>query len=389
MKIKRFLAVLFSAVICFSIILPLASYSSITSYAEEYDSGYDSEIYKYVIDIWNELVNGVSTPLEGTNEKLKEIDEVKETVNEVKANTNVDVKNRKAVDEITEVPSGLAKVTSWMWTAIISILGGSDTATGTFIKMNNHSYSFVGVDLTKGDYKKIIDVIKIFAYSIVLVFFSVNLIEQSLKYEIFTVKGILRLFGRLMISKVIIDLSVDICLAILAAIGKLTLQVLLQKSILSNFTPTVKLATSNVKIIGPLIDSIIALGLSIFMLLIVGTIFVMTFLVLVKLILRSFELTILTCTSPVFFACSSSDVTKEYFKKFIITFIQVAAQTLFMAIALYIGSTFIGNTYSNMTITNMKELTEWCKSTTPTATILIATCVMMLKPPKVLTNLLK
>ena len=381
MKIKRFWAVFLSVFLCFSMVTPMCS--SALSDEEQND------MYDMIYNIWNELVNGVSDPLEAQKTKLDEIDNVKKTVDEVKENTNVDVKNRKAVDEITEVPSGLSKVTSWMWTAIVSILGGSDTATGTFIKMNNHSYSYIGIDLTKGGFKKIIDVLKIFAYSIVLVFFSVNIIEQSVKYEIFTVKGILRLFGRLLISKVIIDLSVDICLAILAAIGKLTLEVLLEKSILNDFTPTVKLATSDVKIIGPILDSIIAFGLSLFMLIIVGTIFVMTFLVLIKLVLRSFELTMLTCTSPVFFACSSSDVTKEYFKKFIITFIQVAAQTLFMAIALYIGSTFIGTTYSSMTITNMSDLTNWCKETTPTATILIATCVMMLKPPKVLTNLLK
>lgn len=393
MKIKRFLAVLFSAVICFSMILPLASFSSITSYAEEYDSGYDSEIYKYVIDIWNELVNGVSTPLEGTNEKLKEIDEVKETVNEVKANTNVDVKNRKAVDEITSVPEVTSSVTTEMWNTVIALLVNADSSTGTFIKMKSgtNQYSYFGVDPTNSKYKFIIDALKIFAYSIVLVFFATNLIEQSIKYEIFTVKGILRIFGRLVISKVIIDLSVNICMGILGALGKITTEVLAVSStdVMSKFKPTVKLATSNVKIIGPLIDALISIALTAMLMLVIGSIFIMVLLVLVKLILRSFELTMLVCTSPIFFACASSEITKEYFKKFIVTFIQVASQTLFMVIALYVGMAQITTSVSSVTIEKLSDVGKWYSAINPVWIILIAMCVMMIKPPKVLTNLLK
>lgn len=67
-------------------------------------------------------------------------------------------------------------------------------------------------------------------------------------------------------------------------------------------------------------------------------IFISTACIVVKLILRSFELSMLVAVSPAFFACYSSEITKPYFKNFILTFIQVAAQIVFMGIVYYIGS---------------------------------------------------
>lgn len=114
----------------------------------------------------------------------------------------------------------------------------------------------------------------------------------------------------------------------------------------------------------------------------------MSILVCLKLILRSFELTMLVCSSPMFFACASSDVTKEYFKKFIVTFIEVASQTLFMSIALIIGiKQLTGVSIGN--INGFGDLTQYFMSSTPYMIIMVAMCVMMIKPPKVLTNLLK
>ena len=49
-----------------------------------------------------------------------------------------------------------------------------------------------------------------FAYSLVLLFFAVNLVEQTIKYEIFTAKGALRIFGRLLVAKIIIIRKLNI-----------------------------------------------------------------------------------------------------------------------------------------------------------------------------------
>ncbi len=110
--------------------------------------------------------------------------------------------------------------------------------------------------------------------------------------------------------------------------------------------------------------------------------------VMVKLVLRSIELALLMVISPAFFACLSTDVTKEYFKKFISVFIQVATQTLFMAIAMAVCSGHL-NTKKQIDIGSYAEMAKAFIGISPTILIVIAMCVMMVKPPKVLTNLVK
>lgn len=379
---KRLFSIIFSVAISFCVILPLASYSSITSYADEYDSFYDGEIYRYVVEIWNELVNGVSTPLKDTNEKLNEVDDVKKSVDELKDELTVDVTKREAVDQISNIPNLITNLNNELWQGVKNFFANTSPSMDSKI-----SFALIKPDDSK--YNNIVNELTIFAYSIVLVFFAANIIEQSVKYEIFTMKGMLMIFGRLLLAKIIIDCSVTICMGILRAIENLTGKIVGSDSLMFE-SPTINLPTSNIKIIGPIIDTVIATVVSLSVLALIGTIFVLFVIVLIKLVLRSFELTILVSTSPVFFGCLSSDITKQYFKNFIVTFIQVAAQTLFMAIALFIGTKYLTSTpFDSGEIQSFEKLFDWYIASFPRSIIMIAMCIMMIKPPKVLTNLLK
>lgn len=390
---KRILSSFVSIFLCFSAVVPFAAtaadktgeYSKSSAIRTTIAAGAED----LLIDIWNYINNYIGIPLEGTNEKLKkldEIDDVKERIKKVEENTDVDVTNNEAAKEVMGMPKAIGNATSSIWDTIIEILISTDPSTSTFIKSGSN-FSMNPLD---GKFNDITNAIRVFAYSIVLVFFAVNLIEQSVKYEIFTMKGMLQIFGRLLVSKIIIDMSTAICAAILSAIGFLTKEVALTMyDKPSNFIPSIELPTSGVKLIGPLIDTIVATALSLVIMLIAVSVFVMTLLVLLKLVLRSFELTILVCTSPAFFACASSDVTKEYFKKFVTMFIQVALQTVFMVIALYIGTMQLASSYSPDPITSVSGITTYITSVSPNWIIMLAMCLMMLKPPKVLTNILK
>ena len=55
---------------------------------------------------------------------------------------------------------------------------------------------------------------KTLAYSLVLIFFSVNLIESTVKYEIVTLRGAVSFGGRLLVGKIVIDLSTTICMKV-------------------------------------------------------------------------------------------------------------------------------------------------------------------------------
>jgi hypothetical protein len=185
----------------------------------------------------------------------------------------------------------------------------------------------------------------------------------------------------------LIDLSVRVCLLIISIIGSLTVKMLGTVKVSLNIFPDISLKKSDVKVIGPILDAIVAAVVSIILMLIIGVVLVCVSIVMIKLVLRSIELALLMVISPAFFACLSTDVTKEYFKKFISIFIQVAAQTLFMAIALAVCSGHFNS--PPVTINNLSGLAAGLIRISPNILIVIAMCVMMVKPPKVLTNLIK
>lgn len=393
-KLKRALIILFSAVCCFCMLFPIASYSSVRLSAHaEFTEGDAETMYEWVRQIRNYIENNLGYDL---NTQDGKIETIKSDIQTVKEQTDVDVNDDTAATGIMKIPQAISDVTAHIWDTVLGTIASNDPATSTFIwnsetdpsKRDEKSYSFNPLDSAFTD---ITHVFQLAAYSIVLIFFAVSIIEQSVKYEIFSMKGMLRIFGRLLVSKIIIDLSVTICGGILGAIGKICHDLLATTSSFHQpmgFMPKVTLETSKIKLIGPVVDTVVSTILASVILLIVGTVFIMSILVCLKLILRSFELTMLVCSSPMFFACASSDVTKEYFKKFIVTFIEVASQTLFMSIALIIGiKQLTGVSIGN--INGFGDLTQYFMSSTPYMIIMVAMCVMMIKPPKVLTNLLK
>ncbi len=232
-------------------------------------------------------------------------------------------------------------------------------------------------------------IFRIFGYSLVLLFFAMNLIESTIKYEIFTLKGGLMTLGRLMVSKIFIDLSGTICLYLIDISGNLANQIL--ESGTENFeliVPNIRsfFSSSDLWVIGSIIDVVVAVFIAIPVVLIALLVLITVCLVTVRLILRSIELSMMLAVSPAFFACYSSEVTKPYFKNFIVTFLQVVLQIVFMAVVYYIASNWM--TTSVKFDEGIKVL-EWFMQFLPNALVLLAMSIMMIKPPKVLTNLLK
>ena len=151
--------------------------------------------------------------------------------------------------------------------------------------------------------------------------------------------------------------------------------------------PTVKLGTSGIRVIGPIIDIIVTGILCLAISFVVFAVLISTGFVIIKLTLRSIELTLLVTVSPAFFACISSDITRPYFRNFILTFVQVSAQIIFMAVVLYIGTKHLQT--QTIEIDNIFKLFEWCGTVLPNVVLIISMCIMMVKPPRVLTNLIK
>ena len=225
-------------------------------------------------------------------------------------------------------------------------------------------------------------------YSLVLVFFAVNLIETTIKYEIFTLKGAVNTLGRLFIAKVFIDLSYDICLWIIRAMAEISAKVIgTATEQLQINMPHINVGSSDLWVIGPILDILLAIIIVIplvFIFLIVG---ISICLVIIKLLFRSFELAMMVVVAPAFFACYSSETTKPYFKNFILTLIQVSGQIVFMAVVYYVGVGHLSG--QTVDIKCWADVGLWIFKTLPNALLIIAMAIMMIKPPKVLTNLIR
>lgn len=376
---KKKIIALVAAIAC--IVLSISVVQPVTTNAVDL-----IETYNKLIDIYNRVFGDETNVTVNNN-----VNEVKEKVDSIDVDQSledyfspIDRADTGLTMGALLIPQGFARITNDVWGEITSTITANDPGTD-FGK-------YLGAVLVPDDpnYATVVAIMRTLGYALVLVFFSVNLIEQTVKFEIFTVKGMLQIFGRLILAKIIIDLSVTICMAILRACGEISSRILSNNVMtLDGFVPKVDLATSNVKVIGPLIDLLISAILCLALLIVVFALLIATSFVLIKLVLRAIELTLLVTVSPAFFACAATDTTRQYFRNFILTFIQVSAQVIFMAIVLFIGSTTLVLEGGNLEITSIPMAIQWITSIVPNAILLIAMCIMMVKPPKVLTGLLK
>lgn len=416
---KKLIPIFLSLFVCIFSIVPFG----VQALSDEQEE----DMYKTVIEIWNYVNNNVQSASDANAKNdaaTQKMDEVKKTVEEnnpedaIKGyfdtiqDDETEEPTAAVVDDIDETyklptkgtpkktlagPRAIAYIADFTLECVMAMIKYADPASSQYIDGNTngelskqlgvYSINLSAIEDSRSTLGKIVVPLKLFAYSLVLLFFAVNLVEQTIKYEIFTAKCALKVFGRLLLAKIIIDLSVRVCLLIISIIGSITVQMLDTVDVSLNIFPDISLGKSDVKIIGPILDAIVAFVVSIVLILIIGVVLVCVSIVTIKLVLRSIELAVLMVISPAFFACLSTDVTKEYFKKFISVFIQVAAQTLFMAIALAVCCGHFNT--PPVEIKNLSGLAVGIIKIAPNIVMVIAMCVMMVKPPKVLTNLVK
>lgn len=414
---KKLIPIIFSFFVCVFSIIPM------TSFADEQTDDIQDRVY----DIWNYINNNMQSGADAndqnnkTNQKMDELNQkveemdpekaIKDYFDTIKDDETEDpaAATEEDIDKKYKLPTGgtskkvlagpraMANVADFFLESAVSMIKYADPSSSVYLdqgtngelskQLGSYSINLTEISDPNTTLGKLVNPIRIFAYSLVILFFAVSLVEQTIKYEIFTAKGALKVFGRLLVAKIIIDLSVRVCLLIISIIGSLTVKMLGTVKVSLNIFPDISLKKSDVKVIGPILDAIVAAVVSIILMLIIGVVLVCVSIVMIKLVLRSIELALLMVISPAFFACLSTDVTKEYFKKFISIFIQVAAQTLFMAIALAVCSGHFNS--PPVTINNLSGLAAGLIRISPNILIVIAMCVMMVKPPKVLTNLIK
>ena len=406
---KRFISTLMAFFLSVCMLVPIAVYADDVNGPPEPPKNFGAlSTDDKLIELWNKVCNGIEFHIkytEGGTVTQEDLDRMKsELQNEMTAKSEAGVHNffnsqntqssnpDDAKESANQTISTIGTVNANIWMIISAAFLGEDyPELGLSFDLDSYIDDTSHVGLGSGGVS-LFNVFRVIGYSLVLVFFSANLIETTIKYEIFTLRGAVSVFGRLLIAKIIIDMSGKICIAIANICTEICGKILgttlteLQFSV-----PQIDLVTSDIWLVGPIIDYIVAMLIQGPLGLIMLTIVITSILILIKLLLRSFEMAMLVTVSPAFFACFSSDVTKQYFKNFIVTFIQVSAQIIFMAVVYYIGTSQItGFGYApDEPIQTFAEVGQWCIKVIPNTIVMVAMAIMMIKPPRVLTNLIR
>ena len=235
----------------------------------------------------------------------------------------------------------------------------------------------------------------IFASSLLVILFGVNIIKTALEYQLFTLKGAVTIFGRLILAEIWIQLSTKICVMIVKIFNELMASILAavdSSGLLKTMSLTFESSRSGVWLIGDIVDFFANLCPFILVMLLIGAVLVVFIIVYIMLIIRSFEIAMLSVISPVFFACSVGEATMPYFRKFVTSFLAVGAEIVFMALV-YLAFLWYCKEATTAGVIRLEDLYNVAS---PAAgkfytyiAVSVACGVMMIKPPQVLRDLMR
>ena len=235
----------------------------------------------------------------------------------------------------------------------------------------------------------------IFASSLLVILFGVNIIKTALEYQLFTLKGAVSVFGRLILAEFWIQLSTKICVMVVKIFSEL------MSSILSSIHTSLLNEISNLKfeadrsgiwLVGDIVDFFVNLCPFLLVLLLVGITIVIFVIVYIKLIIRTLEIAMLSVISPVFFACSVGEATMPYFRKFITAFLSVAAEIVFMGVVYLAFLWYCKGAIPSegINLTDLYDLSKPVAGQFYTFVAVTVACgIMMIKPPQVLRDLMR
>lgn len=243
------------------------------------------------------------------------------------------------------------------------------------------------------DYNQIAQVIypvfQAIAYALIVILVGVNAIESAFQYEMFTLRGGFKIAVRLIFAKVFVDLSLTICQSIISIGVGWTNQILeLTKGILNDLQLTLTGPdASGLWIVGWIVDFFTG----ILFLVIIGPVAIAlaiaAFCLMCKLFIRCFEIAMLQCVSPAFFACICGEATKEYFKRFMISYLSVVLDVVFTAVVFYIYAQYLNGFITDISITKPDDILNTQMGFFSFIFVSIGAFILMIKTPRVLKNL--
>ncbi len=289
----------------------------------------------------------------------------------------------KVVDAINVIGDGI----NLMWGDLGTTITGASSTTG------GSTITFAGHDIG-ASFDTFIDsavvVTKAFGYGIAIICFGIGFTNEAVAFELSTERGWFKVLGQLLLAKIWVDVSVDICrgvyniiLSIASQIMSITPGVTLLQPVTS---PSGDGAISSLLIwftdlIGWLVPVLPLAAISIIILVCLCKMYI-------KLIVRNFEITCLMCVSPLFFATLASSATSSFFRRFISSFISVIAQILWMGITYSLTTTIISDITAPATSIDIVNVWVYIWDLVLVPIVLCAATNMIDKPSAELKNLI-
>lgn len=260
-----------------------------------------------------------------------------------------------------------------------SLLGGNSSTTVAF---------FSGFDYNQIA-QAIYPVFQAIAYALIVLLVGVNAIESAFQYEMFTLRGGFKIAVRLIFAKVFVDLSLTICQSIVSiGVGWMNQILETAKDVLDNLQLSLTGPDpSGLWIVGAIIDFINSIAYTAMILPVMLLLLILVFIIMCKLFIRSFEIAMLQCVSPAFFACLCGETTKEYFKKFILSYISVILDVVFTAVIFYIYAQYLGGFMQTMDISSANDMISMSGQAFSFVFVSVGAFILMIKTPRVLKNL--
>lgn len=219
-------------------------------------------------------------------------------------------------------------------------------------------------------------------YSLCLLFIGISLFSTTIKYELMTFKGGAKIVAQVLFAKIWVDLSYKICEIIIKYNDEIVIKILDNMNQISLTIAEPDINPSKIWVIGPVIDWFNAFIDYIPLVIIAAVMFIAGAIISIKLMVRVLEITLMVIVSPPFFAClAGGESTQRYFRNFIVNFVSIIIQTIFMSIVLLLGTSWWADMSS-------LKYTDFIIQFLPNLGLIMVICVMMVKPPRVLKNLI-
>lgn len=143
---------------------------------------------------------------------------------------------------------------------------------------------------------------KTIGYGILVLLFGINLIHSAMQFELVNYKGVIKILVGLLLAKLWVDLSTDICIALIDTCTDIASSVFTSADEMIVFPSfdTLKSTDTGLWIIGELLNQLLDIVLLAPIIIVALAILIICGLIMIKLMLRTFELALYCSVSPAF-----------------------------------------------------------------------------------------